>query len=221
MPIYCTLSCDEGYAFAYQALDDYYCPAAKKSATPIFDDLYIDKEMERNNDYFSNPALDDIEIILPGKLEQNFSIQEPANRKKRSLAIPIMEPQAWLPESNPIPFPDCSVVYHATMAMTSASMMFDLPEDETDMDTFCDDSYFLSQVSTDIRKRITEMLSQVCTEGLECDLAELDSICEDILIDQKRSRRSTLSMRDKWNQIKKKRRKKRKLRILFRMLGLF
>ena len=26
LPVYCTLSCDDGFAFAYQPMQDYFCP---------------------------------------------------------------------------------------------------------------------------------------------------------------------------------------------------
>ena len=49
-----------------------------------------------------------------------------STRMRRSLALAVDDPQAWMPEMNPPPFPDCSVVSHATMAVTSATFNFEI-----------------------------------------------------------------------------------------------
>ena len=80
-----------------------------------------------------------------------------STRMRRSLALAVDDPQAWMPEMNPPPFPDCSVVSHATMAVTSATFNFDLddtktdyPEEEgdglEDFDSVCDDQRLMAKV---------------------------------------------------------------------------
>ena len=81
------------------------------------------------------------------------------------LARPVEDTQDWLPESNPPPFPDCSVVSHSSLVVsmpTSMSFEFassDGNEDEAlfeddyydqDASNFpqsaCDDQFFLGKV---------------------------------------------------------------------------
>ena len=61
--------------------------------------------------------------------------------------IPITSPGKWLPETNPMPFPDCSVVTHSNVMMTPSKLTFDITEDE-DSDSVCDDPFFLKEVYT-------------------------------------------------------------------------
>ena len=82
-----------------------------------------------------------------------------------TIAKPVENTQDWLPESNPPPFPDCSVVSHSSMVVTMpTSMTFefmapdgnedeDLYEDDyydpdanNFMDSACDDHFFLGKV---------------------------------------------------------------------------
>lgn len=133
VPLYCTLYCDDGYAFAYQDLEDYYCPS--------MGEVFLPRLKENGHDPIFD--LDDIEVILAGTLDKNTNKTSENQRKKRSLAMPIHDPPKWLPETNPSPFPDCSVATHTTMAVASASMDFEIP---TSADSFCDDPLFLGQV---------------------------------------------------------------------------
>ena len=83
------------------------------------------------------------------------------------LARPIQDVQEWLPESNPPPFPDCSVVSHSSLVVSMpTSMTFELSsppgnevdnmydEDYYDQDSenipqsACDDKFFLGKVKT-------------------------------------------------------------------------
>ena len=82
------------------------------------------------------------------------------------LARPVENVQEWLPESNPPPFPDCSVVSHSSLVVTMpTSMTFEFAADDNideerefyedeyddqDADTStgsaCDDQFFLGKV---------------------------------------------------------------------------
>ena len=83
------------------------------------------------------------------------------------LARPIQDVQEWLPESNPPPFPDCSVVSHSSLVVSMpSSMTFELSspsrddvdnmyeEDYYDQDSesipqsACDDKFFLGKVNS-------------------------------------------------------------------------
>ena len=82
------------------------------------------------------------------------------------LARPVENVQEWLPESNPPPFPDCSVVSHSSLVVTMpTSMTFEFAADdnndeegefyedeyddqdgETSTGSACDDQFFLGKV---------------------------------------------------------------------------
>ena len=83
------------------------------------------------------------------------------------LARPIQDVQEWLPESNPPPFPDCSVVSHSSLVVSMpSSMTFELSspsgddvdnmyeEDYYDQDSenipqsACDDKFFMGKVKS-------------------------------------------------------------------------
>ena len=90
-------------------------------------------------------------------LEDNINI---------GLARPVENVQEWLPESNPPPFPDCSVVSHSSLVVTMpASMTFEFAADDnidgerefyeddyddqdvgTSTGSACDDQFFLGKV---------------------------------------------------------------------------
>ena len=84
-----------------------------------------------------------------------------------AIAKPVENTQEWLPNSNPPPFPDCSVVFHSSMVIampTSLTLEIMSPNDneydvlydeeyyEEEANNFpnsaCDDSLFLGQVDT-------------------------------------------------------------------------
>ena len=82
------------------------------------------------------------------------------------LARPVENVQEWLPESNPPPFPDCSVVSHSSLVVTMpTSMIFEFAADDeideegefyedeyddqdvgTSTGSACDDQFFLGKV---------------------------------------------------------------------------
>ena len=59
--------------------------------------------------------------------------------------IPITSPGKWMPDTNPMPFPDCSVVTHSNVVMTPSTLTFDISESE-DSGSVCDDPFFLKEV---------------------------------------------------------------------------
>ena len=63
--------------------------------------------------------------------------------------IPISSPRKWLPETNPMPFPDCSVVTHSNVVMTPSKVTFDISENE-ESDSVCDDPFFLREVCSNV-----------------------------------------------------------------------
>ena len=52
-----------------------------------------------------------------------------------------------MPDTNPMPFPDCSVVTHSNVVMTPSTLTFDISESE-DSGSVCDDPFFLKEVMT-------------------------------------------------------------------------
>ena len=60
--------------------------------------------------------------------------------------------EQWLPKENPFPFPDCSVVSHASVVLTPATLTLDLDipsggRSPNNDQSVCDDPFFLKQVS--------------------------------------------------------------------------
>ena len=99
-------------------------------------------------------------------MEVDFNY-ESAFASNIGLARPIQDVQEWLPESNPPPFPDCSVVSHSSLVVSMpTSMTFELSspsgddvdnmyeEDYYDQDSeniqqsACDDKFFLGKVKS-------------------------------------------------------------------------
>lgn len=77
-----------------------------------------------------------------------------------------------------------------------------------------------AKVIDGIGDKIRRRLGDICTEELECEMLELESLCEDIVSDRfKRAAMSRLSLREKWKRVKERRKRKRKIRILIKMMG--
>ncbi|CAL4065422.1 unnamed protein product, partial [Meganyctiphanes norvegica] len=109
--VYCSLTCQEGYAFAMRPKQDYFC---------AYDGL-------------------------------------------------------WLPDNNPMPFPDCSVSSVSnTIAQTGELAM----EDDASV---CDDIFFLAQVENQLEKKLEEALNALCASDIICEVAAVEAVCEDIL----------------------------------------
>ena len=101
-------------------------------------------------------------------MEASFDY-ESAFASNIGLARPVEEVQEWLPESNPPPFPDCSVVSHSSLVVSMpTSMTFELssPEDSEEDNLYeedyydqdsnhfpqsaCDDQFFLGKVKNNL-----------------------------------------------------------------------
>ena len=50
--------------------------------------------------------------------------------------------------------------------------------------SLCDDSFFLKQVASHVRKKVLNKLDVICGNSLYCDVMDLEAICGDILKDQ-------------------------------------
>jgi hypothetical protein len=120
LAVYCSLSCLEGYAFAIQP-----------SQVKISRNLCI----KYHATFF---FLKD--YVCPRSTEENI---------RRTTAIPVMTPGLWLPETNPLPFPDCSVVSHSSLLMTPTSLTLDIKQKNNadQSSSVCDDPLFLKEVS--------------------------------------------------------------------------
>ena len=66
------------------------------------------------------------------------------------MARPVEDTQDWLPESNPPPFPDCSVVSHSSLVVTMpTSMSFEFASsDENEDESFFEDDYYDQEASS-------------------------------------------------------------------------
>ncbi|XP_071546933.1 sushi, von Willebrand factor type A, EGF and pentraxin domain-containing protein 1-like isoform X1 [Panulirus ornatus] len=128
--VFCTLTCDDGYAFAMRPRQDYFC------------------------------AYDGV----------------------------------WLPEDNPMPFPDCSVTSVSNSISQAGEMAME------DDGSICDNIFLMGQVENQLEKKLEEALNTMCDEDVVCEVAAVEAVCESILaeaeeefnsIDFYRRRRST------------------------------
>ena len=60
LPVYCTLSCDEGFAFAFQPMSDYFCPINQTILADYYDENFTEDEMMDAADY--------VELIMAGRV---------------------------------------------------------------------------------------------------------------------------------------------------------
>ena len=76
-------------------------------------------------------------------MESDFQY-ESAFTSDIGLARPVEDLQEWLPESNPPPFPDCSVVSHSSLVVSMpTSMTFELTSPEgNENDNMYEDDYY-------------------------------------------------------------------------------
>ncbi|KAK8726504.1 hypothetical protein OTU49_010282 [Cherax quadricarinatus] len=109
--VFCTLTCDDGYAFAMRPRQDYFC------------------------------AYDGI----------------------------------WLPDDNPMPFPDCSVTSISNTISQAGEMAVD------DDGSVCDDIFFMGQIENEMEKKLEEALNTMCNEDVVCEVAAVEAVCESIL----------------------------------------
>ena len=58
--MYCTLSCDEGFAFAFQPMSDYFCPINQTILADYYDEVLMEDELMDAADY--------VELIMAGRL---------------------------------------------------------------------------------------------------------------------------------------------------------
>ncbi|XP_045583570.2 sushi, von Willebrand factor type A, EGF and pentraxin domain-containing protein 1 isoform X3 [Procambarus clarkii] len=128
--VFCTLTCDDGYAFAMRPRQDYFC------------------------------AYDGV----------------------------------WLPDDNPLPFPDCSVTSVSNSISQAGEMAME------DDGSVCDDIFFMGQVQNELEKKLEDALKTMCDEDVVCEVAAVEAVCENILaeaeeefnsIDFYRKKRST------------------------------
>ncbi|XP_047481240.1 LOW QUALITY PROTEIN: sushi, von Willebrand factor type A, EGF and pentraxin domain-containing protein 1-like [Penaeus chinensis] len=112
--VFCTLTCEDSYAFAMRPQQDYFC------------------------------AYDGI----------------------------------WLPDENPMPFPDCSV----TSVSNSISQYGEMAMGEED-DSICDDIFFMGQVENQLEKKLEDALTAMCSDDVVCEVAAVEAVCESILAD--------------------------------------
>ena len=116
-----------------------------------------------------------------GDINGQISLAEYGSYRLNSnmpIAKPVETTQPWLPESNPPPFPDCSVVSHSNMVIAMpTSMTFEIGggesskenamygdyydyEDSDGNESFpssaCDDQFFLGQVGCCANSIFTE-----------------------------------------------------------------
>ena len=50
--------------------------------------------------------------------------------------------------------------------------------------SLCDDSFFLKQVASHVRKKVLNKLDMICGNSLYCDVMDLEAICGEVLRDQ-------------------------------------
>ena len=77
---------------------------------------------------------------------QNYVCSFEDNTSSSSTGIiPITSLGKWLPDTNPMPFPDCSVVTHSNVVMAPSTLTFDISQSD-ESDSVCDDPFFVKEV---------------------------------------------------------------------------
>ncbi|XP_068228821.1 sushi, von Willebrand factor type A, EGF and pentraxin domain-containing protein 1-like isoform X2 [Palaemon carinicauda] len=83
----------------------------------------------------------------------------------------------WLPDDNPMPFPECSVTSVSNTIAQAGEMAMD------DDGSVCDDIFFMGQVENELEKKLEEALSEMCAADIVCEVAAVEAVCESILAD--------------------------------------
>ncbi|XP_076046526.1 sushi, von Willebrand factor type A, EGF and pentraxin domain-containing protein 1-like [Oratosquilla oratoria] len=109
--VYCSMTCNDGYAFAMRPQQDYFC---------AYDGL-------------------------------------------------------WLPENNPMPFPDCSITSVPNSIAQSGEIALD------NEGSVCDDIFYMGQVENQLERKLEEALSAMCADNVVCEVAAVEAVCENIL----------------------------------------
>ncbi|TRY75103.1 hypothetical protein TCAL_09357 [Tigriopus californicus] len=107
--------------------------------------------------------------------------------------------EVWLPETNPRPFPECSIISHSRLLVTPGQVAFNVlqkrkkkekekqrqeMEMEQGPDSVCSDQFFLSQVTNHVKVRIRQRLDELCQDHLVCDISDLEAICEEVQLEE-------------------------------------
>ncbi|KAK4305073.1 hypothetical protein Pmani_023017 [Petrolisthes manimaculis] len=87
----------------------------------------------------------------------------------------------WLPDDNPIPFPDCSVTSVSNSISQSGEVAME------DDGSVCDDIFLMGQVENQLEKRLEEALNAMCNEDVVCEVAAVEAVCESILSEAEES----------------------------------
>ena len=118
-------------------------------------------------------------------------------------AIPVMTPGNWIPTQDA--FPDCAVVTHSNSFFTPSQLQLEMDANEVS-DSFCDDPFFVQQVSKSgfvnessrfsfldqvthqTRLMVQQKLAEVCGDVLYCDVSDMETVCGQVLEESKNAR---------------------------------
>lgn len=75
----------------------------------------------------------------------------------------------WLPDDNPMPFPDCSLTTHTNAIIQDGLLRLD-GEDQV-----CDDPFLMSQMEGQLKRRLTARLNEICGDNMVCNIEDLES----------------------------------------------
>ncbi|XP_050712143.1 sushi, von Willebrand factor type A, EGF and pentraxin domain-containing protein 1-like isoform X3 [Eriocheir sinensis] len=81
----------------------------------------------------------------------------------------------WLPDDNPVPFPDCSVTSISNSIAQEGELALE------DDGSVCDDIFLMGQVENQLEKKLEEALNTKCNEDVVCEVAAVEAVCEEIL----------------------------------------
>ena len=94
----------------------------------------------------------------------------------------VSGPGSWLPPSNVMPFPDCSVTALSSVISIPTDLKLSVSGRKKDKDrSLCDDTFFLKQVEDHVRQKVLSRLDEVCGRSLYCDVLDLEAICGEVL----------------------------------------
>ncbi|XP_063877551.1 sushi, von Willebrand factor type A, EGF and pentraxin domain-containing protein 1-like isoform X4 [Scylla paramamosain] len=81
----------------------------------------------------------------------------------------------WLPDDNPMPFPDCSVTSVSNSIAQEGELALE------DDGSVCDDIFLMGQVENQLEQKLEQALNSMCNEDVVCEVAAVEAVCEEIL----------------------------------------
>ena len=81
----------------------------------------------------------------------------------------------WLPDVNPMPFPDCSVTTHSNTVIQDGVLRLDAEP------KVCDDPFLMSSMEGQFKRRLAARLNEICGDNMICQVDDLQAECRQVM----------------------------------------